>query len=239
MLNNIHKNQIWAVVPAAGSGKRMNTEIPKQYIKIFNKTIIEHTLQVLIDHPKISKIVVTVSADDNFWLQLPVFKSDKIIVVHGGAERFISVSNGLTALNKLAEPDDWVLVHDAVRPCLLHDDIDRLINQLALHSVGGLLGAPVYNTLKQVDEHMNVVATIDRSKTWQALTPQMFRYHLLKRALEYVAEQKITITDEAAAVEAIGEKPLMAEGDPKNIKITTIEDLQLAAQYLLRNENKC
>ncbi len=221
----------WVVVPAAGVGARIGAEVPKQYLKLHNKTILEHTLNTLLSYPLFEKILVVLSPDDVHWQTLNFFHP-KLITVIGGAERYHSVLNGLQALEKLADENDWVLVHDAARPCLQHSDIDKLINQLSNHPVGGILAAPLQDTIKQADAQKHIQATLDRKTIWQAFTPQMFRYGLLKNALQTAIQNNQSVTDEASAVELLGEKPVLVEGLRSNIKITTAEDLKLAEFYL-------
>jgi 2-C-methyl-D-erythritol 4-phosphate cytidylyltransferase len=150
----------------------------------------------------------------------------------GGGERYQSVLNGLTALTEFAGKDDWVLVHDAVRPCVRTSDIENLIQKVSLHSIGGLLGSPVDNTLKRVDKELTVIETVDRESYWNALTPQMFRFALLKESIQTVVVSGEQVTDEAAAMEVAGFKPIMIAGHKDNIKITVEADLVLASQIL-------
>lgn len=224
----------WAVVPAAGVGKRMGSVIPKQYLPLAGRPVIAHALDTLLHHPRIIGLVVAVGAEDEWWPHVAAgLATDKPLwVVVGGAERRHSVLNGLEALQRQADPMDWVLVHDAARPCLAHDDLDRLLTELADDPVGGLLAAPVRDTLKQADESGRVAATVDRSRLWHALTPQMFRLGLLQDALNAALAQGLPVTDEAAAMEAAGFAPRLIEGRADNLKITRPEDLTPAAFYL-------
>ncbi len=227
----------WAVVPAAGIGSRMQAAVPKQYLKLAGRCVIEHTLARLCAHPAIEAVVVSLSATDEWWQGLDTNCFDKpIITVEGGAERCHSVLNGLAALSGRAGSDDWVLVHDAARPCLRLEDIDRLIEQLSTHSAGGLLGLPVADTMKRTDVGGEVVDTVSRDGLWRALTPQMFRLQALKQALECALEDGYLVTDEASAMEYAGHRPLMVEGFADNIKITRPQDLALAALYLQQQE---
>ena len=191
----------WAVIPAAGIGSRMQTEMPKQYLKINDKCILEYTLECFCTHPMITGVVVVLAADDGYWGKLTVAGHAKVMTTPGGAERFNSVLNGLRYLQQQAADDDWVLVHDAVRPCLHHDDIDRLITELGEHPVGGLLALPVRDTMKRVDDAGEVTETVDRTGLWHALTPQMFRLGILERAITQAVEEHRMITDEAQAME--------------------------------------
>jgi 2-C-methyl-D-erythritol 4-phosphate cytidylyltransferase len=158
--------------------------------------------------------------------------------VHGGAERFHSVLNGLRALAGHAAPGDWVLVHDAARPCVRREDIDLLMERLRDHPVGGLLGIPVTDTKKSTDEQGNIIQTVRREGLWRAMTPQMFRYEMLSLALQAVVERGATVTDESAAMEIAGYSPRMVEGHADNIKITRPQDLALAEMYLQQQEQR-
>ncbi len=211
----------------------MGKSIPKQYLKLADKTVIEHTLQCLESHPAIHGIVIATSHGDPHWNRLRTQNRNKsLLEAYGGKERCDSVLNALERLAAYAHPQDWVLVHDAARPCLRHEDIDRLIDKLSDHPVGGLLGIPVADTVKRVDSETNVIDTIDRSGLWRALTPQMFRLNDLTRALRLAVSQNQPITDEASAIEWLGLTPLLVEGHADNIKITHPQDLSLAELYL-------
>ena len=227
---------IWAVLPAAGIGRRMGSNIPKQYLSIDGAPLLLHSLRRLSAVKKIEKIVVVIHAEDSRWAELEESIKDefgnRIITVMGGGERYQSVLNGLTALTEFAGKDDWVLVHDAVRPCVRTSDIENLIQKVSLHSIGGLLGSPVDNTLKQVDKELTVIETVDRESYWNALTPQMFRFALLKESIQTVVVSGEQVTDEAAAMEVAGFKPIMIAGHKDNIKITVEADLVLASQIL-------
>lgn len=230
----------WAVVPAAGVGKRMGVAIPKQYLQLHGRTVIEQTLSRLCAHHQIQTVVVALGADDEHWPELSLLQHErhKIVTTIGGAERCHSVYNGLLKLEGQAHDDDWVLVHDAARPCLHHSDIDRLIATLADHPVGGLLGVPVADTMKRTNQNGEVIATVSRDNLWRAMTPQMFRCGLLKQALADALKANVMVTDEAAAVERAGHTPRMVECRADNIKITRPEDLTLAEMYLARQEEE-
>lgn len=222
----------WAVVPAAGSGSRMAADTPKQYLKIQGKTILEHTIERLITHPRIDGVVVALAVDDQQWDKLQ-FQTDKpIIKTLGGEERCHSVKNALYEVSRHGSEQDWVLVHDAARPCLRHEDLDKLIEQLSDHMVGGLLASPVKDTMKRSDDKQRVIETVERNQLWHALTPQMFRLHLLRDALNTAIDDGFLVTDEASAVEHAGYQPKLVEGRADNIKITTPDDLLLAEFYL-------
>jgi 2-C-methyl-D-erythritol 4-phosphate cytidylyltransferase len=223
------------VVPAAGVGRRMGTEVPKQYLKILGKPVLQHTLEHLLQVERVSGIVVVLGKDDEYWDELPCSTNQKILRADGGKERSDSVLSGLLRLSALADPADWVLVHDAARMCITQKDVNHLINVLKDDPVGGILGLPVTDTLKSADSG-NIIQTIDRTKIWRALTPQMFRYELLTNALEAAKKLNHAVTDEASAMEYQGYVPKIIEGRSDNIKITRPEDLSLAAFFL---ENQC
>ena len=221
--------KFWAVVPAAGVGKRMQADRPKQYLPLETQTVLEKTLERLLDSKVFSSISVAISKEDPYWPELAIATHPQVITAAGGKERADSVLSALKSLREVASDDDWVLVHDAARPCLTTHDIDILINSLQQDEVGGILALASHDTLKNVDG-INITATIDRSLIWRALTPQMFRYGLLKTALEQ-AEGNPAVTDEASAVEMLGFQPKIVEGRADNIKITRPEDLALAQFY--------
>jgi 2-C-methyl-D-erythritol 4-phosphate cytidylyltransferase len=222
--------KFWAVVPAAGVGKRMNADRPKQYLELAGKTVIEHTLLRLLNAGVFAAVAVAISEEDPYWPELEVAAHDKIITAPGGKERADSVLSALKSIRALASDHDWVLVHDAARPCLTSADIHHLIDALKNDEVGGILALPSHDTLKNVQGN-SIAGTLDRSHVWRALTPQMFRYGLLKNALE-TAQGNLAVTDEASALELQGLQPKIVEGRPDNIKITRPEDLALAQFYL-------
>ncbi|EDP46315.1 2-C-methyl-D-erythritol 4-phosphate cytidylyltransferase [Rickettsiella grylli] len=224
----------FAIVPAAGVGHRMGLDFPKQYISIKGKTILEYTLTTLLNSPKFKKCVVVIHKKDDLWPKLRV-RSSHLMTAWGGEERCHSVFNGLLALKNISKKNDWIVIHDAVRPLLHESDIDLLINQLNDHPVGGLLGHPIKNTVKYVDKQQ--FKTLDRQKIWLAVTPQMFRYHWLVKALALAIKKNKCITDEASAIELIGQQPKLLEGRADNIKITTKEDLNLLDYYLSIRSN--
>ena len=221
----------FAVVAAAGVGKRMASDIPKQYLPLSGKTVIEHTLSALLAEPLFERIIVTTNAEDIRWRSLDLLSDARIDVVDGGAERCHSVHNGLKHLSSIADKKDWVLVHDVARPCIAASDIQRLITALASHPVGGILAVPVSDTVKQV-EGKTITGTVDRSQLWRAQTPQMFRYNVLLESLSTGIEQGLSITDEASAIELAGHQAEVVEAMSVNIKITQPEDLALAEHYL-------
>ncbi len=226
------EQKFWVIIPAAGIGARMNADCPKQYLKLNGKTVLEKTLDCFIHHPRISGVVVVLAEHDHYWPDLH-FKTDRpVMTVKGGDERCHSVLNAMDGLQEFADEQDWVLVHDAARPCLQKDDLDKLLITMATHPVGGLLGAPVHDTIKKIDPVNVVEQTVDREYLWRALTPQMFRYGMLKEALNNALNDGYLVTDDASAIEHAGYAPLMLEGSADNIKITRPEDLALAEFYL-------
>ncbi|MCU7936871.1 MAG: 2-C-methyl-D-erythritol 4-phosphate cytidylyltransferase [Candidatus Thiodiazotropha sp. (ex Dulcina madagascariensis)] len=226
----------WAVVPAAGVGRRMASRIPKQYLPLSGRRVIDHTLARLLGHPRISAVYVALSSEDTYWQACDHADDPRVIRVSGGEERCHSVLNALRQLALRADEQEWVLVHDAVRPCLSQADLTRLIERLDSHPVGGLLGIPVCDTLKRVDADAGVEATVSRERLWRAFTPQMFRLGMLTRALEDAIREARWVTDDAGAMELAGYRPVLVEGEAGNIKITRPEDLQLAAFYLGHTE---
>ena len=222
----------WAVVPSAGIGERMQSDRPKQYLQLEDKLVIEHTLQRLASHPEIKGIVIAIAQEDEWWPTVSVVVSCPLYVVHGGEQRSHSVLNALDKLSTLVADDTWVLVHDAARPCLRQEDIDRLLSALSNHDVGGLLGLPVNDTVKRTSNDDVIMETIERRNLWRASTPQMFRLVILKSALQALREQNITVTDEASAIEFVGLEPVMVEGHADNIKITVSTDLALAQLFM-------
>jgi 2-C-methyl-D-erythritol 4-phosphate cytidylyltransferase len=227
-----NSEKIWAVVPAAGTGSRIGGEIPKQYLDLNGKKLIEHTLDRLANHPRIAGIVIAISGQDQYWNSIKLPDKAAVIDVEGGAERHHSVLNGLDKLSEMIAGNDWVLVHDAARPCIRREDITRLIDTVMDHPVGGILGVPAADTMKRVDEHNRIVDTVTRSGLWHAQTPQMFRLDQLVTAIRHAMDINAPITDEAGAIELQGLAPLMVEGHRDNIKITEPQDLMHAAIYL-------
>lgn len=228
--------RFWAVVPAAGIGSRMAAGMPKQYLILGSYTVLEYTLSRFCLHDGITGVVAVIASDDHRWSQLGISEHEKIRRADGGAERMHSVLNGLKLLRREAAADDWVLVHDAARPCIRQDDITKLMNNLQYHPVGGLLGWPVRDTMKRVDDNSEVLETIDRSGLWHALTPQMFHLGELQSALEDVIDADRVVTDEAQAMELTGRMPRFIKGAPDNIKITLNTDLELADIYIRSQE---
>lgn len=203
---------------------------PKPYLALAGRTVLEHSLEALLSHPRIAGGVVVTAADDPHWLGLPASVRARVTTATGGIERCHSVFNGLRALD--AAGDDWVLVHDAARPCLARVELDALIDACEDDAVGGLLAVPVADTLKRADDAARVEATVGRERLWRAQTPQMFRRALLERALETAMSTGELPSDEASAVERLGLRPRLVEGSSLNIKITRPADLAFAERVL-------
>jgi 2-C-methyl-D-erythritol 4-phosphate cytidylyltransferase len=220
----------YAIVPAAGSGSRFGAEKPKQYLDLLGRPLIFHTLAALTAHPVIERVWVVLAPDDPWWPRYDWSElGAKLETVRcGGATRAESVGNGLQAAAMAAADDDWILVHDAARPCLSRQMLDALCDELADDPVGGILAVPVADTLKRADAAQRVAATEPRDGLWQAQTPQMFRYGRLVEALE----NHNAVTDEAGAIEALGLKPKLVRADSTNLKVTFPADLALAGMIL-------
>lgn len=224
----------WVVIPAAGVGARMGANKPKQYITVKEKTILEHTINCFLERDEIEKIVVAISKADEYWPALSISNHAKIITAPGGAERYQSVLNSLHVLSDKAGDDDWVLVHDAARPCLNQQAIDRLITTLSQHDVGGILAMPCRDTMKRANKTEEIEKTVERELLWHAQTPQMFRYGKLVSAIEDALAGDVVVTDESMAMERLGYKPKLVQGLQENIKITHKDDLQHLELYLDR-----
>ncbi|HLS84533.1 MAG TPA: 2-C-methyl-D-erythritol 4-phosphate cytidylyltransferase [Arenimonas sp.] len=224
----------WAVLPAAGRGSRYGGEVPKQYLELAGRRLIEHSLRAVLDHDDVDGAVVVLAADDRHWPGWREVGGKPVITCSGGAERAESVLAGLHALPASLSEDQWVLVHDAARPCLRRADLARLLAVGQADPVGALLAAPVRDTLKRADHLGKSQATEPREWLWRALTPQLFRRGGLTRALEAALRAGVTVTDEAMAMERLGLRPCLVEGAEDNIKVTTPADLALAAFILGR-----
>ena len=226
----------WAIVPAAGVGRRMGSAIPKQYLPLNGRLVIDHALERMLLHPSIDGLYLALSEEDRWWGDTEFAGHPDLVRVPGGSERCHSVLNALERLRRRAGPDDWVLVHDAARPCVRRSDVDHLIRMVRSHEAGGLLGMPVSDTMKRTDGADRVIETVERSHLWRAFTPQMFRFGVLFSAIRDALDAGFMVTDEASAVERAGMRPIMVESHPDNLKITRPEDLALAAYYLERQE---
>lgn len=222
----------WCVLPAAGKGVRAGGDRPKQYQPIAGRPLLDHTLERLAAHPRIAGLVVVIAADDRHFSSVGTVGGKPLVVTTGGGERSDSVLAGLMALPATVGADDFVLVHDAARPCVRAADISRLID-LATAGEGGLLGAPLRDTLKRADASGHSAGTEPREGRWRAFTPQMFRRGALAHALRLAADAGIVVSDEAMAMERLGISPLLVEGAEDNIKVTTPADFALA-EFLLQ-----
>jgi len=222
----------WAVLPAAGIGSRMGGDLPKQYIEVAGATIFEHSLRALLACRQLTAVVVVLHGADSQAATLRILDDTRVQPVVGGARRSDSVMAGLEALAGQAAADDWVLVHDAARPCLQREDGARLIARVIDSGIGGILAEPIVDTVKQAGQDGLVAATLDRKTLWRAQTPQMFRLGELRAALEHAARQGLAVTDEASAMEMAGYPVQLVPGSSRNLKVTVPADLQLAAWYL-------
>jgi 2-C-methyl-D-erythritol 4-phosphate cytidylyltransferase len=233
----MNKDKYFLVVPASGIGQRMNSTIPKQYI-ILEKglTILDQCLNTILSNDLISGFIVALDKKDSHFKSSDFAKDPKLIsITTGGKERFHSVLNALNALDQTAKPNDWVLVHDAVRPCIRKEDINKLIEEVADDKVGGILANRIVDTVKQKNNG-GLVSTIDRQKLYIAQTPQMFRYAILKDSIEKAIKSNMHITDESEALESQNYSIRIVEGSSSNIKITTQEDIHLANYFLKHHE---
>jgi 2-C-methyl-D-erythritol 4-phosphate cytidylyltransferase len=224
------------VIPAAGSGRRFASASPKQYAPLGSSTVIEHALAPFESDPDCAGIVVALSAQDAAWPGIAARRSRLIETAEGGEQRAHSVRNALRALATRVRDDDWIMVHDAARPCFASSDLALLKRELAAHPVGGLLAMPLADTLKRALEPgsqvTHVDATLDRDGLWRAATPQVFRFGVLLRALEAALNSGRVPTDEAQAIEGSGQRPRLIAGRADNIKVTTADDLVLAGAIL-------
>jgi 2-C-methyl-D-erythritol 4-phosphate cytidylyltransferase / 2-C-methyl-D-erythritol 2,4-cyclodiphosphate synthase len=224
--------RVWAVVPAAGRGERFTADLPKQYAPLLGAPMLEWTLRRLLAETRIEAIVVVVAPPDERWpLLANRLASSRLLTASGGADRQSSVLNGLQRLADIAQPHDWVLVHDAARPCLAAKDLGDLIDALVPGAPGAMLAAPLVDTIKREEAGVSA-ATVDRQGLWRALTPQAFGYAALVAGLEEAARAGVTVTDEAQAMERRGVAALLVPGSAFNIKVTQASDLLTAAKIL-------
>jgi 2-C-methyl-D-erythritol 4-phosphate cytidylyltransferase len=223
----------WAVVLAAGRGQRFNASVPKQYQPLLGRTVLDWTLDSLLGERSFAGLTLVLASGDRRWRKSAHAQDARISVCTGGAQRELSLQRALEALAGRARDRDWIVVHDAARPCLDPRDLTMLLAAVARDPVGGLLATPVSDTLKKADDDAErSLRTVDRTALWRALTPQAFRYGVLRRALAVCLERGRAVTDEASAVEALGLRPLLVRGRTDNLKITRPEDLALAAAVL-------
>lgn len=221
-----------ALIPAAGVGERFGAGKPKQYAEINGKTVLEHTLGIFLQHAQIDRVAVVLSPDDAFFQTACLIRDDRLTILRcGGTSRAESVRNGIDALLQqgLATGNDRMLVHDAARCCLPSEALTRLIETVGDDENGGILAVPVADTLKRADANNRTAETVSRERLWQAQTPQMFQTALLQRALSGGLDG---ITDEASAVERLGFKPRLVQGDVRNLKLTLPQD-EIIMQLLL------
>lgn len=225
------KENLVAVIVAAGIGKRVGADIPKQYLTLLGKTIIEHSLTPFIEHPDITEVVIAIAKNDDWFVQLDIANHPKIKVVEGGAERVDSVLSAL----RVIDANDYVLVHDAARPCITRSDIDKLIATVLSLKQGAILASRVRDTMKRSDQYGQISNTVERENLWHALTPQMFQNRVLLKAIRSVNDPQ-QLTDEASAMEMSGLPVTIVEGRSDNLKVTREEDLQIAELYLSQKE---
>jgi 2-C-methyl-D-erythritol 4-phosphate cytidylyltransferase len=225
-------DRLWCIVPAAGSGRRFGADIPKQYLPLAGKPMLECTLERLAACREVVGLMVVIADGDAYWHGLETVRGKPVRTATGAAERSGSVLSGLRALPADVDAEDFVLIHDAARPCISADDVAMLVAR-GIPAGGALLAAPVRDTLKRATAERRVASTESRDSLWRALTPQMFRRGELMQALEAAHADGVAITDEAMAMERAGHRPLLVEGAEDNIKVTTSADLALAA-FLLR-----
>lgn len=241
-------NNLYAVIPAAGSGQRMKSAVPKQYLKLNGISVLQRTVSRMLEIEAIKKVVVVVDQEGSQTIDSVLQTSDRVDICTGGESRAESVRNGLTYLQNSIQPvthlpgnsaatgtsssDNWVLVHDAARPCVRTEDILRLIQSVYGSSHGGLLAKPITDTIKKSDSDGRIEDTVDRDFLWSAATPQMFRLDTLLDALQAAIEIQAAVTDEASAMQRSGYRPALIECHADNIKITTTSDLVLAQHYL-------
>jgi len=221
--------RLWAIVPAAGKGTRMGNEVPKQYLPLAGSYVLAHALTRVSVHPNLLGVVVALAPKDPHWTSLPLCVP--LHTVQGGAERVFSVLAALHFLRNLTDSEDWVMVHDAARPCIQPSDVEHLVFEAQLGD-GALLALPLSDTVKRADSLGQVLETVPRAGLWRALTPQMFRIGPLTEALTRAIQRGETPTDESAAMEAAGYRPKIVQGRPDNLKITHPEDLLLAEHLL-------
>ncbi len=219
----------------------MGMDVPKQYLPLGGATVLEASLSCFLHHPRVTAVVVALPACDERWSGLKVSSDQCIHVAEGGPSRAQSVLNALETVQGMAGANDYVLIHDAARPCLDYSDLDRLISEGIADETGAILATPVCDTIKRVcstGDFREVVQTVDRSRLWKALTPQMFRIRVLDEALRSCLRGSLAVTDDASAVEAIGHRVKIVEGRSDNIKITRQEDIRLAESIMRHIRNR-
>lgn len=244
---------VYAIIPAAGIGSRMQSSIPKQYLPLCGSTVLLHSIRAMLALSQVSRLYIALNPADSWWpqsrCQLSADELQRVHICEGGAERWQSVRMALQCMTEHTAHNDWVLIHDAVRPCVRRQDLLALLESCGEESgvegasagkaagTGALLAVPVSDTLKRADAQLHVLSTLDRSQLWAACTPQMFRVDDLLSALQRCADLGVTVTDESSAMEFCGVKPLLVPCHKDNIKITYPEDLQLA-EWILRDRQQ-
>ena len=221
---------LWAVIPAAGSGSRMGSDTPKQYLAVHGRSLLELSVDAVLADPRVQGCVVALPPGDDLAGRAALFADSRVATCSGGATRAQSVRRALAELD--ARPEDWVLVHDAARPCLPRESLVALIEQVLARGEGGLLAQPQTDTLKRADDKGRVRETLPREGLWRAQTPQMFRVGELCAALDAAAAAQATITDEASAMELAGHPVQLVPGPSCNLKVTFAEDLAFVASWM-------
>jgi 2-C-methyl-D-erythritol 4-phosphate cytidylyltransferase len=229
---------IWAIVPAAGSGSRMQINMAKQYLGFQGKTVIEHCLDRLLSHDGIDGAIVVLSEDDEHWDNLAYTADKPLFTAIGGRERQHSVYSGLAMLQHRCGDDVIALVHDAARPLVTNADLGKVIAAARRNEAGAILAAPVADTLKLQNESMGIARTMPRKHLWRALTPQVFHLAPLLNALKRIIDEDVAITDDAQALEMVGYSPELVSGSTDNLKITSPGDLELAEMIWLHQRNQ-
>ena len=241
--NNQQTSQHWVIIPAAGVGARMQANRPKQYLSLGSSCILQHTLEIFLADLRFNSVAVGTSIDDAYYNENVSVESERLIRFTGGKERVDTVLNGLSALRNKAHAADWVWVHDAARPCLSSDDIEKLFELVTAVDTdsesrvsGALLAAPLVDTIKYSTDGCCIDHSVDRNKLWRAFTPQVFRFNALELALQDALKQNMAVTDESSAIEAAGGVVKIIQGSEDNIKITRPGDLELAKQFLAKTK---
>ncbi|MFT8229768.1 MAG: 2-C-methyl-D-erythritol 4-phosphate cytidylyltransferase [Enterobacterales bacterium] len=229
-MNTFNKNNIdiIAIIPSAGIGRRFSEKIPKQYLKICGKTIQEHSIEIILKQKYIKQLIVVINKNDNLFFKSKFYNHPKIKTIIGSSTRAKSV---MAALNYIRNTQ-WILIHDAVRPCLCQNDIDNLLKITSYTKIGGILATPINNTIKYSKFNKIINYTVNRNNLWNSLTPQLFKFKLLKKCLKLALSQHIDITDESYVLEYFGYNPLLINGSSDNIKITNKEDVNIADFFL-------